>query len=290
METVLVGLDPPPTGVEPLRWAADYCRVTGDELVAVVAHHPPPAEPPPAWYEEELAVLRKQSAAALDALAPPVPHRLEVARGEPSTLIAQLAHEEHAAMAVVGAPGSDGFRGLGLGTHHLPVPLVIVPGLGGPLPGGSVAVGLDGSPADAATLERAVRLAEALRGSVWAVVATEPAVTSARDGDVETRARRHVAAIAGRGVDITVRVEDADPVTALTRVADEVDASVVVVGEGGIRHHGGVLVGHVPAELAFTARRPVAVIPQRSIGLARRREPVSDGSTEAEVGALRSAS
>lgn len=277
MQTVLVGLDPPPAGTEPVRWAADYCRLTGDDVVGVVAHHPPPSEPPPDWYEEELATLRKQAAAALDAITPPIPHQLEVCRGDPPTVIAELARDEEAAMVVVGAPGSDGFRDLGLGTHHLPVPLVIVPALGGPLRGSPVVVGLDGSPGDLATLVWAVRLAAAVKGSVCAVHASDAVAMSharpRRTPMVDQRAvafREQVATVAAFGVDIATVVEGTDPVTALTLVADELDASLLVVGPGGASHHSGVLLGRVPAELPFEAQRPVAIVPPHRGSLTRR--------------------
>jgi nucleotide-binding universal stress UspA family protein len=276
MQTVLVGLDPPPAGTEPVRWATDYCRLTGDELAGVVAHHPPPSEPPPSWYEEELATLRKQAEAELDAISPPIPHLLEVCNGDPPSVIAGLARDEGAAMVVVGAPGSDGFRGLGLGTHHLPVPLVIVPAVGDPLRGSPVVVGLDGSSDDLATLVWAVRLAAAVEGSVCAVHASDPVAAldpHRRSAEMPDRkeavVREQVATVATSGVDVATVVESTDPVTALTRVADHVGASLVVVGQGGAGHRGGVLLGRVPAELPFETQRPVAIVPPQGDSIRR---------------------
>jgi nucleotide-binding universal stress UspA family protein len=268
METVLVGLDPPLTRGEPLRWAADYCRLGGAELVGVVAHHASPSESAPDWYQGELAGLRKQAEAALGAIRPAVPHRLELRHGEPAGVIAELAHEEVAAMVVVGTPGTEGFRGLGLGTHRLSTPLVIVPTPRPPLPGGPVVVGLDGSAGDAATLGWAVRLARATHGPVCAVYATEPVSPahphpdSAAVASGERAVRERVATLAASGADIATFIEVADPVTALTRVADQRDASVVVVGSGA-GHSPGVVLGRVPGELPFQADRPVAIVPLR---------------------------
>ena len=73
METVLVGLDIPLTSAESLHWAADYCRLNGDELVGVLAYRPSQSELPPDWYEEDLADVRKQAEAALAPSRPPSP-------------------------------------------------------------------------------------------------------------------------------------------------------------------------------------------------------------------------
>jgi nucleotide-binding universal stress UspA family protein len=281
METVVVGLDVPSARAEPLLWASDYCRLSGDELVGVVAYRPSESEVPPDWYEEEVAGVRKQAEAVLDAIKPAVAHRLEVLDGDPRAVIAEAASDERAAMVVVGARGSGGFGGLGLGSvahhlsHHLLTPLVIVPALGGPLRGSSVVVGLDGSPGDVVTLDWAVRLAHTVEGRVRAVYASDPAATSyphprrAAVADQvadqkEMAVRDQVAKVAAAGADIAVVVEADHPVTALIRVADQQDASVVVVGRKGAGHLRGVLLGRVPAQLPFHSRRPVAIVPRQA--------------------------
>lgn len=277
MDTVLVGLDVPLASTEPLRWAADYCRLNGDELVGVVAYRPTQSEFPPDWYAEELADVRKQAEAALDAVTPPIPHRLEVRDGDPRSVIADLASDQPAAVVVVGARGSGGFRGLGLGSvahhlsHHLLTPLVLVPALGGPLVGSPVVVGLDGSPGDVVTLGWAVRLAQAAGSRVYAVYASDPMAMTyphprgATIADqLETVVRDQVAAAVGKGADIDLVVDVAHPVPALTNVARHTDASLVVVGRKGAGHLRGVLLGRVPAQLPFHAHCPVAIVPRQS--------------------------
>jgi nucleotide-binding universal stress UspA family protein len=184
METTVVALESPVTRAEPLHWAADYCRLNGDELVTLVNYRRDQSELPPDWYEEELANLAKQTDAALDAVAPDVPHRSEVHDGDARTVVAEVASEEQAATVVVGARGNGGFRGLGVGSvahhlaHHLLVPVVVVPTLGGPLRGSAVVVGLDGSPGDVVTLDWAVRLAQLAEAPVRAVYASDPMAMS----------------------------------------------------------------------------------------------------------------
>jgi nucleotide-binding universal stress UspA family protein len=70
-----------------------------------------------------------------------------------------------------------------------------------------------------------------------------------------------VARAAIPGLEITMTVEIDHPVAALTRVADQVDGSVIVIGRR-LAGHRRVLLGRVPAELPHHARRPVAIVPQ----------------------------
>jgi nucleotide-binding universal stress UspA family protein len=273
MDTVVVGLGVAPASVEPLRWAAKYCRSVGDELLGVVGFSPSQAESPPDWYEHEVALVRKQAEAAMDAMASGVPRRAELRDGDPRQVIPEVACDDGAAVVVVGAGAGNGLRRLGLTgvahhlAHHLPIPLVIVPGMAPTLRGRPVVVGLDGSPTDVATLEWAVRLAWAVDGSVAAVYASDPMAMSyphqlgATIADQKQEVvSAQVARAATAGLAITMSVEIDHPVAALTRVADQVDGSVVVIGRRRAGHRS-VLLGRVPAELPHHARRPVAIVP-----------------------------
>ncbi len=275
METILVGLDEPPTGGALLQWAANYCRLVGGELLGVVAYQPSQSEFPPDWYEEEVAGLRKQAGALLDDITPPVPHRIEIRDGDARTVINNVAREQGATMVVVGARRGGGFLKLGLGTvahqleHALMTPLVIVPAVVSPLRGSPVVVGVDGSPEDLDVLDWAVRFAEAADGRVLAVYASDPMAMTyphphgATIADQkEAIVRDQVAAVAREtGASVQTVVDVDYPVMALTRTANEHDASLVVVGRKRARHLRGMLIGRVPAQLPFHAHRPVAIIP-----------------------------
>jgi nucleotide-binding universal stress UspA family protein len=263
--------------VESLRWAADYSRLNGDELVGVVAYSSPQSESSPDWYEDDIAKVRKQAASELSTVAPDVPCRVELIDGDPQVVIPDLVNDEGAAVVVVGARWSGGFHGLGQGNiarhlaHRLRTPLVIVPGMGGQLRGSPVVVGLDGSVNDVTTLEWAVRLAEAVGGSVSVVYASDPMARSYPHPAGSTVAdqkeavvRAQVAWAATPDVETTLTVEVDDPIRALTRVADQVDGSVIVVGRKGVGHLRGLMLGRVPARLPNFANRPVAIIPRGS--------------------------
>lgn len=276
MEVVVVGIDLPPTLVEPVYWAYDYCRIVGGQLVEAVADRRTQAECDPGWYEQHLAEVHKMVEADTNEVLRGASHRLEIRDGDPGDVVADVASDEGATLVVVGA-GSGGFHSFGLGSvaHHLArrlvTPLVIVPGLGGPLRRSPVVVGLDGSPGDVSTLAWAVRFAAAVDGSITVVYASDPMASSYGHPKGQTRAdqkeavvREQLDAIATGEVPVAMTVEVDHPVSALTRVADDVDASLVVVGRKGAGGLRGVLLGKVPAHLPFHACRPVAIIPRHT--------------------------
>lgn len=63
------------------------------------------------------------------------------------------------------------------------------------------------------------------------------------------------------GVAATVRLVDAKPAEALVRVANEVDASVIVVGTAGETPFRGALLGSTPHKLLHLSHRPVLCVP-----------------------------
>lgn len=274
METVLVGIDVSDSEFQALRWALDYCRVTGAELVGVIAYEPVQAEEPPDWYEEHIAAVTKQAEAAVDRMGRDVPYRIEVHYGDPRSVLAEAATGARPALVVVGARGGGGFAGLGLGrvahhlAHHLQVPLVIVPAVPKDLRGSTIVVGADGSPASLNTLRWAVHLASAARASVHVVYAYEPLAASyphpptATDQDRQAAAvQAEVASFDGTDVKVVASAVTDHPVAAITLTAAEDEASLIVIGRRGAGGLRGLLLGHVPAQLPYHAHRPVAIIP-----------------------------
>jgi nucleotide-binding universal stress UspA family protein len=278
MQVVIVGVDVARPRDDSLVWAADYCRITGQELVASVGYGPTEAELPPEWYEQQLAAARGRGAEAVAAVAAGVPFRIDVRYGDPRMVIPAVAGETSATTVVVGAHGGGGFHHLGLGTvaHHLtrwlPVPVVIVPTSRRPLDGGTVVVGLDGSRGDVATVDWALALTKAVHGRLSVVYASDPMSHSyphpylATTADQEEVAVRDQIAELTAGVDVVTTIEVDRPVDALVHVADREDAALVVVGHKGVGHLRSFLLGAVPAELPFEAGRPVAVVPRATWG------------------------
>ena len=63
------------------------------------------------------------------------------------------------------------------------------------------------------------------------------------------------------GLTATVRLVDAKPAEALIQVADQVDASVIVVGTAGDSPLRGALLGSTPHKLLHLTTRPVLCVP-----------------------------
>ena len=184
---VVVGVDSASGPSEALQWAAEWCSVTGTELVAVNAVESPDTDTgSPKDHEEAIAGSRQSLERRITALGQDrwLRHRaLVLDEGDPRWAIPRVATDEDASLVVVGARGDGGFRGLGLGSvaHHLAHdvrrPLAIVPKVAGPLAGGAIVVGVDGSEGSGAALDWAVQAASALGARVHAHTRTIPART-----------------------------------------------------------------------------------------------------------------
>ena len=269
---VVVGSD---TSGVPLSWALEWCGRTGDELVVASAMVSNQAEMPPNWHDELVATARAHLEARIGALegSSSRPYRSVILDGDPSDVITSVADDEEASLVVVGARGSGGFHGLGLGgvahhlSHHLHRPLVVVPQAGGPLGGGTIVVGIDGSDGSKVAGEWAVDAARRLGGSVHAVYAYDPVADSYGHGNIANRmeqgeeeVRTQVAQMQSHGVEVELSVIGAHPVQALTDVGDQVNAGLIVSGTRGWGGFHGTVLGRIPAQLPHHSRRPVALI------------------------------
>jgi nucleotide-binding universal stress UspA family protein len=138
---------------------------------------------------------------------------------------------------------------------------------------GAIVVGHDGHPGSEAALRTAVTLARRLAAHLHVahVVTLEDygidpdtdAFEESRDRNVGHERERIAHALAGRSVDWTYHERHGDPAGQLARLADEVDAELIVVGvshRGVLRH---VLTGgSVPKHLLEAQSRPVLVVPE----------------------------
>lgn len=269
---VVVGSD---TSGKPLSWALEWCSRTGDDLVVTSAMNPDQAEMPPEWHDELITTAKADLETRIGALdgTPPRPHRSVILDGDPSDVITKVADDEDASLVVIGARGSGGFHGLGLGgvahhlSHHLHRPLIIVPQPGGALRDGAIVVGIDGSDESTTAAEWAVDAARRVGGSVHAVYAYDPAADSYSHGNVVNRkergeedARAQAEKLEDQGVKVEMSVIGAHPVTALIDVGNQVNASLIVSGIRGQGGFHGMVLGGVPAQLPHHAGRPVALI------------------------------
>jgi nucleotide-binding universal stress UspA family protein len=96
-------------------------------------------------------------------------------------------------------------------------------------------------------------------------------VIGPRTEELDARAREEAQKVAGRGAELaTAAGLAAEPIAEASRgevwatiiaVADEHDASVIVMGARGLSPVKSLLLGSVPTKVVHHARRPVLVVP-----------------------------
>jgi len=139
----------------------------------------------------------------------------------------------------------------------------------------TIVVGTDGSETAKVAVSEAVRLARALDASVHVVSAFEP-LTGARisgaptgaakvwevhpDDQVEGILSQAVAGMKMAGVDATPHAVRRDPADALLEVADEVGATMIVVGSKGMHGARRLSLGNVPNKVSHHARCNVLIV------------------------------
>jgi nucleotide-binding universal stress UspA family protein len=138
----------------------------------------------------------------------------------------------------------------------------------------SIVVGTDGSNTAKQAVSEAVRLAKALGAKVHVVSAFTPVhakVTGAPDGaakvwqplphdQVDNILHEAIAGVRLAGVDATPHAVRKDPADALIAVADEVGATMIVVGSKGMHGARRLALGNVPNKVSHRARCNVLIV------------------------------
>jgi nucleotide-binding universal stress UspA family protein len=138
----------------------------------------------------------------------------------------------------------------------------------------SIVVGTDGSETAKQAVTEAVRLAKALGAPVHVVSAYEPLrarVTGAPEGaaqvwqplpddKVESILNQAAAGIRMAGLQVTPHAVRKDPADALIQVAEEVKATMIVVGSKGMHGARRLALGNVPNKVSHHARCNVLIV------------------------------
>jgi nucleotide-binding universal stress UspA family protein len=131
-----------------------------------------------------------------------------------------------------------------------------------------ILVGVDGSPAAAAGLAWAARLAGPLRAELVVVGAFEPTeaeLPPERDAalwaEAGARLRSWVATVVGVPAGARLEADQGHPASVLLRWTEAVDADLVVVGTRGVGGFAGLHLGSVAHHLAHHTTRPLAIVP-----------------------------
>ena len=139
----------------------------------------------------------------------------------------------------------------------------------------SIVVGTDGSQTAKQAVAEAVRLAKALGAPVHVVSAYEPLrgarVTGAPEGaaavwqplpddKVDSILSQAAAGVRLAGVEVTPHAVRRDPADALVEVAEEVRATMIVVGSRGMHGARRLALGNVPNKVSHQARCNVLIV------------------------------
>jgi nucleotide-binding universal stress UspA family protein len=141
--------------------------------------------------------------------------------------------------------------------------------------GDSIVVGTDGSKTARQAVAEAVRLAKALSAPVHVVSAFEPLrgarVAGAPEGAAKVFAPLPDSQVEGilseaeseiriAGVDVTPHAVRQEPADALIHVAEEVGATLIVVGSQGMHGARRLSLGNVPNKVSHRARCNVLIV------------------------------
>jgi nucleotide-binding universal stress UspA family protein len=274
MGEIIVGIDGSEGSRAALRWATGVARATGAGIRVVGAWQYPaiaatpagPAElPGPDEMDERTCdelrtIVRGEFPVGAERVT------VEPGRGPAASALIGVAIRTRADMLVIGARGLGGFGGLLLGSvsqqcvEHRPCPVVVLRD-GHDLTDGPIVVGLDGSAAAGRALEWTIDLAEAIGVTIVAVHATATGANNATVDAARRDLEQWCAPIGRRGITHELRVESGDARTVVVQTADDVGASLLVVGTRGLGAVQGLLLGSVAGYVARYATSPIAVIP-----------------------------
>ena len=139
----------------------------------------------------------------------------------------------------------------------------------------SIVVGTDGSETAARAVDEAVRLAKALGADIHVVSGYEPVrgarVTGAPEGAAKVWAplpdtfvnsivEQAAASVRTRGVNVHGHAVENDPADALLTIAEEVGASMIVVGSKGMQGAKRFVLGSVANKVSHHARCNVVIV------------------------------
>jgi nucleotide-binding universal stress UspA family protein len=133
----------------------------------------------------------------------------------------------------------------------------------------TLVVGYDGTDGSRSAYAQARELATRLREDVLVVFSFESPRLGGELHDLDEAIRERGEAVVAEALaaagDVTVatQVRMQDPAEGLIAAADEVDASMIVVGSHGERPLKSVLVGATPTRLLHLSTRPVLVVRAR---------------------------
>jgi nucleotide-binding universal stress UspA family protein/nitrite reductase/ring-hydroxylating ferredoxin subunit len=255
--TILLGTDGSVTANAAQRAAVVVAKRTRARIVLVSAWGPPKMTRPVA----EQMLRRAESAVRREK----VEVDTELSRGDPAELILKAADRHGADLIVVGNKGIGEATRFRLGSvpdrvaHSAVCDILIVDTTGAVNAGRlearqykKLVVGTDGSPTASEAARKCMELAMQLRAELTLVYVGDPIV-----GAITLE---ETAATGPERVEVHTRVLEGDPTEQLSRVAQEEDVDLMVVGNKGMSGARRFLLGSVPNNLAHYAPTDVLIV------------------------------
>lgn len=276
---IRVGVDGSPANDAALHWAAVEAANRHAELVVVHAYEwrgfgTRVADPAAAAHERAEALVETAVRQA-QAFAPGVNARGQAVLGAPGPVL--IEGSANAALTVVGGRGHGGFASLLLGSvsqqvaTHATRSVVVVRGRPD-VEGGTIVVGVDGSPGGEPALAAAFEEAEVRHAGILAVRVYRPHYApvgpdmSPYPEDPVTRRdneilflEEDIAVWVKEHPDVSVRTAVIEGQTAAVLADVSASAQLVVVGTRGHGGFGGLLLGSVGQQLLHHAACPVLI-------------------------------
>ncbi len=276
MKRILVGVDGFEPAVAALGWARRIAEHTGAELILANIVHPPQSVLPEGRVDVVRAenvehLLEHWSSSRRDSTVTCSTLRLSA---DPDALL-KAADERDVDLVVVGIHRHGAVAALHMGglAHHLAHitgrPLAIIPETAADRPIDHIVVGVDGSDGSRAATNWTGRLAVDAEATVLAAYVMEPPpawVPRSEHRGWGQRAQAHldewVTPLHEAGISTTTTLtEDFHPVAALSAIASDTNAGLIVVGTSRASRTVGMRLGRVPLQLTHHAQLPIVLVP-----------------------------
>ena len=233
--------------------------------------------------QQILTAERERARAALGTTAGPltgINHTAQLVEGQVVPELLRLTREHDARLLITGRDVGTPLERMMIGSVSsdlaaaAPCPVVVVPENAALEQPGPVIAAFDGSDDSLRAVRHGAILAEGLRRSLVLVYVVPPGALAPTDDDIELRLqaaardceRGTVRGLPGCIPDVTVVVEEGDPVRQISAAARDRAAAAVVLGTRGSGALGEMLLGSVSAGVVCAAGRPVMLAGPRSWG------------------------
>ena len=267
---ILVGTDGSDSAAKAVAQAASIAKATGAELVVLHSYPVVSSGPGGPFGAADAAPVKEVGVSILEDVAKryggTVPVRTLLKEGAAGDAIVDVAEDEKVDVVVVGNRGMTGTKRYVLGSvpnnvsHHAPTSILIVDTTSpratsrkGGEPYEKILIATDGSP----TAGRAAETGAALAAKVGAEVLLLSVGADEQTKTVLDQAANH---LSQSGARVTTKSVAGDPADMIVEVAEQENASLIVVGNKGMTGSKRFLLGSVPNHVSHHSPCDVLIV------------------------------